>query len=97
MRREFYFFVLLLSTCGLFASIRADTNIERIKRNPAIYLNFQDVPFFYTGNPLEGLKAFAVIPPYSIQSPEVSKKIETILETELGCIGTVIKALNENM
>jgi hypothetical protein len=99
MRKRFHFLVLLLVVkCGLFANDNQDdSNIERLKRNPAIYLNFQDVPFFYSGNPLEGLNAFAVIPPYSIQSPEVNKKIETAIETELGCIGTVIKAKSEDM
>lgn len=99
MRKRFHFLVLLLVVkCGLFANDNQDdSNIERLKRNPAIYLNFQDVPFFYTGNPLEGLDAFAVIPPYSIQSPEVNKKIEAAIEIELGSIGTVIKAKSEDM
>lgn len=74
-----------------------ESNIERLKRNPGIYLNFQDVPIFYAGNPLEGLSGFAVIPPYSIQSPEVYKKIAAIIEKELGSIGTVIKAKSEDM
>ena len=74
-----------------------DGDIERLKRNPGIYLNFQDVPIFYNGNPLEGLSAFAVIPPYSIQSPEVNKKIEVVIEKELGSIGIVIKAKTEDM
>lgn len=88
----------LLITCSLSANInKEDSNIERLKRNPGIYLNFQDVPFFYTGNPLEGLDTFAVIPPYSIQSPEANQEIITIIEAELGRIGAVIKAKSEDM
>ena len=70
--------------------------VERLKRNPGTYLNLQDVPFFYTGNPLEGLTTFAVIPPYSIQNQEVYKKIEAIIEKELSTIGTVIKSKQED-
>ena len=60
-------------------------------------LNFQDVPIFNTGNPLEGLNAFAVIPPYSIQSPEVYKKIEAVIEKELSSLGAVVKAKSEDV
>jgi len=87
----------LLAANGLFAENSEDGNVERFKRNPGVYLNFQDVPIFHSGNPLEGLSAFAVIPPYSIQSPEVNKKIEALIEKELGSIGTVIKAKSEDM
>lgn len=87
----------LISMNGLLAENGEDSNVERFKRNPGIYLNFQDVPIFNSGNPLEGLRAFAVIPPYSIQSLEVNKKIEAIIEKELGSIGTVIKAKSEDM
>ena len=98
MKKVFCFlFLALVVKWGLFANNKEDSIVERLKRNPAIYLNFQDVPFFYTGNPLEGLSAFAVIPPYSIQSPEVNKQIEAAIETELGCIGTVIKTKDEDL
>lgn len=99
MKQEFYLFILSIwITYGLSANnIKEDSIIERIKRNPGIYLNFQDVPFFYTGNPLEGLEAFAVIPPFSIQSPDVLKKIEETIEAELRSIGSVIKAKSEDM
>lgn len=85
----FGFAILMLSA---FCATSEDKNIERIKRNPGVYLNPQDVPIFYEGNPLEGLNAFAVIPPYSIQSPDVNKKIGDVIEKELGTIGTIIKA-----
>jgi hypothetical protein len=93
------FFILLFAVkWNLFADDdKENRNIERLKRNPAIYLNFQDVPFFYTGNPLEGLNAFAVIPPYSIQSPEVNKQIEAAIERELGSIGTIVKVENKDL
>jgi hypothetical protein len=98
MRWICFCFLLFGVKRGLFSDDNLENrNIERLRRNPAIYLNFQDVPFFYVGNPLEGLSAFAVIPPYSIQTPEVSKRIETIIETELGNIGTVIKAEDNNL
>lgn len=100
MRKIFgYFYLIMVSATGGFSADTAsvDSNIERLKRNPGTYLNFQDVPIFYSGNPLEGLSAFAVIPPYSIQSAEVNKKIAAIIEKELGSIGTVIKAKNEDM
>jgi hypothetical protein len=87
----------LLIAGGLFADNTEEGNIERLKRNPGIYLNFQDVPIFNSGNPLEGLNAFTVIPPYSIQSSEINKKIEALIEKELGSIGTVIKAKPEDM
>ncbi len=88
----------LFSAHGFCAdNVNEDSNIERLKRNPGIYLNFQDVPVFFSGNPLEGLNAFAVIPPYSLQSSEVNKKVEAIIEKELGSIGTIIKAKSEDM
>lgn len=100
MRMAFSFLLIqsFLGTVGFCAETESEkSNIERLKRNPGIYLNFQDVPIFYEGNPLEGLNAFAVIPPYSIQSPEVNKKIEAIIEKELGAIGTVIKTKSEDI
>lgn len=98
MKRVFHFlFFALFAKSTLFANSKEDSNIERLKRDPAIYLNFQDVPFFYTGNPLEGLGAFAVLPPYSIQSPEVNKQIEATIERELGSIGTVVKAKDKDL
>jgi len=95
-------FTLLITTLSTTLGFCAETssevdNIERLKRNPGTYLNCQDVPIFYKGNPLEGLNTFAVIPPYSIQSPEINKKIEAIIEKELGSIGTVIKTKTEDM
>lgn len=91
--------ILSLFTASGFSAENSneDSNIERLKRNPGIYLNFQDVPIFYSGNPLEGLSGFAVIPPYSILNPEVNKKIEAVIEKELGRIGTVIKAKAEDV
>ncbi|MGE5196058.1 MAG: hypothetical protein ACM3JI_01855 [Anaerolineae bacterium] len=54
--------LLLFATCELSANnYNEDSVIERVKRNPGLYLNFQDVPIFYNGNPLEGLNAFAVL------------------------------------
>ena len=98
-KQSFYLLVLtLLTSYGFSADQTAeDNNIERLKRNPGTHLNCQDVPLFFSGNPLEGLSAFAVIPPCSIQSPEVNKKIEMVIEKELGSIGTVIKAKTEDM
>lgn len=75
----------------------ADENVEPLKKNPGTYLNCQDVPIFTEGNPLQGLNAFAVIPPCSIQNPEVSKKIQAVIEKELSAIGKVIKAKPDNM
>jgi len=74
----------------------AEDDIERLKKNPGSYLNLQDVPFFFNGNPLEGLDAFAVIPPYTIQSAEVNRNIEKIIEKELSSIGNVIKTKCED-
>lgn len=85
--------ILVLLTSAVFCS----DNIEILKNNPANFLNSQDVPIFYTGSPLEGLSSFAVIPTYSIQSQEVNKKIEALIERELGSIGTVIKSKSEDV
>ena len=90
--------IIYLSILTLFASNvfcadndQENSNIEKLKRNPGLYLNFQDVPIFYTGNPLEGLNTFAVLPPVSIQSLEVTKKIEAFIEASVmplmeGCV-----------
>lgn len=72
-------------------------DMERLKENPGIYLNFQDVPIFHKGNPLEGLNAFAIISPYSMQNPEVNRKIKAVIEQELGFLGTVIQAKSEDV
>ena len=72
-------------------------DMERLKENPGIYLNFQDVPIFHKGNPLEGLNAFAIISPYSMQNPEVNRKIKAVIEQELGSLGTVIQAKSEDV
>ncbi|MEK7339117.1 MAG: hypothetical protein AABZ92_00200, partial [Verrucomicrobiota bacterium] len=69
-------------------------DMERLKENPGIYLNFQDVPIFHKGNPLEGLSAFAVI---SLQNPEINNKIRSVIEQELGSLGTVIQAKSEDV
>ena len=84
------FFLHLLAIYG-------DDALERLKANPGLYLNFQDVPIFYTGNPLEGLMGFAVLPPVSIQDAEVNKKIQAIIEKELSVIGTVVKTKLEDV
>lgn len=100
MKKTFVYLLTLtlLATHGFCADKSSENgNVERLKKNPGTYLNFQDVPIFYEGNPLEGLSAFAVIPPYSIQSSEVNKQIEAVIEKELGSIGTVIKAKSEDM
>ncbi len=68
---------------------------DAIARNPALVLNSQDVPIFYSGNPLEGLNAFAVLAPYSIQNPEIHEKIKALLEKELGSIGLVIRTKDD--
>ena len=91
-----------LMLCLILALFSADAfceegTIEKLKRDPGMYLNPQDVPIFYSGNPLEGLKDFAVLPPNSLQSPEVNRKIGNMIEKELGSIGTVIKAKNEEV
>lgn len=92
MKKSFlHLFILTLFTADGFC---AENNL---KENPGIFLNSQDVPIFYTGNPLEKLEAFAVIPPCSIQNAEMNKKIEAIIEKELGAIGTVIKTKSEDM
>lgn len=72
-------------------------NAEQLKKNPGLSLNFQDVPIFVQGNPLDGLNAFAVLPPDSIQNQEVNKKIQSIIEKELGSIGKVIKAKSDDV
>ena len=72
-------------------------DMERLKENPGIYLNFQDVPIFHKGNPLEGLNAFAIISSYSMQNPEVNRKIKAVIEQELGSLGTVIQAKSEDV
>ncbi|MDN3506127.1 MAG: hypothetical protein P0S96_02755 [Simkaniaceae bacterium] len=74
-----------------------DVNEERIKRSPEIYLNPQDVPLFYVGNPLNGLDVFSIIPPYTIQTPEVNRQIEQLIVKELGSVGSVVKASDENL
>ncbi len=98
-KKIFYLSILTLFASNIFCADNDQENntIERLKRNPGLYLNFQDVPIFYTGNPLEGLNTFAVLPPVSIQNSEVSKKIEALIEKELGSIGTVIKAKPEDL
>ena len=98
-KQSFYLLILALFTSYGFSvdKTEEDGNIERLKRNPGMYLNCQDVPLFYNGNPLEGLSAFAVLPPSAIQSSEVNKKIEMAIEKELGSIGTVVKVKNEDM
>lgn len=88
-----HLFVMSLITAHGFS----EENTEVLKRNPGIRLNPQDVPIFYTGNPLEGLSSFAVIPFYSIQSPEINKKIQDVVQKELGSIGNVIKAKSDDM
>lgn len=82
----------LFSTMGFCAE-----NIEESKNNPGINLNPQDVPIFSDGNPLEGLNTFAVIPPYSFKNPKVSKEIESLIEKELGSIGTVTRSKSEDV
>ena len=72
-------------------------NAKQLKKNPGLSLNFQDVPIFVQGNPLDGLNAFAVLPPDSIQNQEVNKKIQSIIEKELGSIGKVIKAKSDDV
>ena len=62
------------------------------KENPGIYLNFQDVPIFHKGNPLEGLNAFAVI-----FHSEINNKIKSVIEQELGSLGTVIQAKSKDV
>lgn len=96
MEKKLFLLGFAMLMVNAFCSTSEDKNIERIKRNPGIYLNSQDVPIFYDGNPLEGLNSFAVIPPYSIQSQEVNKKIGDVIEKELGILGTVVKAKNED-
>jgi hypothetical protein len=89
--------LFIIFAFNVFGTEQLESNIEKLKTNPGVYLNSQDVPFFYNGNPLEGLTAFAVIPPYSIQNPEVNKKIGNIIEKELGVIGTIIRAEKGNL
>lgn len=84
--------LVLFVTCGFCASINKD--MERLKENPGIYLNFQDVPIFHKGNPLEGLNAFAII---SLQNPEINHKIKSVIEQELGSLGTVIQVKSEDV
>jgi len=69
-------------------------DMERLKENPGIYLNFQDAPIFHKGNPLEGLNAFAVI---SLQNSEINNKIKSVIKQELGSLGTVIQAKSEDV
>lgn len=91
------FFIFVVVAADVFCAATDESTIDKIKRNPGVYLSPQDVPIFYEGNPLEGLNSFAVIPPYSFQNQEVSKKIESVIEKELGSIGTIIKEKNEDI
>lgn len=68
-----------------------------LNNNPSIYLSPLDVPIFYSGNPLEGLNAFAVLPLYSIKNREIKQKIDTIIEEELKKIGKIEKLNSNNM
>ncbi|MES2200024.1 MAG: hypothetical protein V4489_07645 [Chlamydiota bacterium] len=86
-------FFTVFAVCGFCTS---DKN-EELKKNPGLSLNFQDVPIFVQGNPLDGLNAFVVLPPDSIQNQEVNKKIQSIIEKELGSIGKVIKAKSDDV
>lgn len=81
----------VLGLVAVAVSVFAETEMERVKKNPAIDLNLQDVPFFLNGNPLEGLNTFAVVPPSTFQNAAVNRKIEMIIEKELGSIGTAIR------
>lgn len=96
-KKSVLFLILTVFSIHVFSADADEEIIGKLKRNPGIYLNPQDVPIFYSGNPLEGLKTFAVIPPYSLHSPEVNQKIGSIIEKELGSLGTVIKAKDDNV
>lgn len=89
-------YLLFLSIFTVWGFCTSD-NADQLKKNPGLSLNFQDVPFFVDGNPLDGLKAFAVIPPASIQNQEANKKIQAIIEKELASIGKVIKTKSNDM
>lgn len=89
-------FMILMPAC-IFSVNQVEISSERAKKNPGVYLNSQDVPLFYVGNPLEGLTSFAVIPPLCTQNPETKKKIQAIIEKELGVVGIVIKTNDEDM
>lgn len=96
MKKPCIFLLLMLIMNENFAE-NSSGNIDNLKRNPGNYLNFQDVPIFYNGNPLEGLAGFAVIPPYSLQNPNANKQIGEVIDSELALIGTVVKVSSENM
>lgn len=66
--------LIILIAC-ISSALGSSIHAEQINDTTNIHPNFQNVPIFNTGNSLEGLSAFAVIPPYSIQSHEVYKKI----------------------
>lgn len=55
--------------------------------------HLQDVPMFYTGNPLKGLRAFACILPYNIPNKE---QINQAIEQELGSIGKIIQGSSDD-
>jgi hypothetical protein len=94
--KKIFSFLFFLNLIAIYGFCSKD-NIEQIEKNPGTYLNCQDVPIFIEGNPLQGLNAFAVIPPCSIQNIGVNKKIQYIIEKELGTIGKVVKAKSEDM
>ncbi|MBM3197666.1 MAG: hypothetical protein FJZ58_00225 [Chlamydiae bacterium] len=71
--------------------LHAEETLESLQKNPGLYLNCQDVPIFYQGNPLEGLMSFAVLLPASLRDLE-AKKIQTLITKELGSVGHVIQA-----
>lgn len=87
-------FFLLTSVFFLTPIFCSQTKIdEGIKNNPALQLNPQDVPFFSSGSPLEGLIEFNVF------VPRISgcEKIENVIEKELSLIGSVVKLKSEDM
>ncbi|MFS8562828.1 MAG: hypothetical protein LVR00_00205 [Rhabdochlamydiaceae bacterium] len=88
---------LLASIFFLASAFCAEKQVAQdTENNPALQLNPQDVPFFSTGSPLEGLIEFNVFVP-KFENENMNKKIASIIEKELGFLGAVVKLKVEDM
>ncbi len=95
MKSLFYLLTLVLFTIHGYC---IDNIEQKTQQNPGIYLNFQDVPIFSEdNNPLSNMRLFNVILPLSLKDPEIQKKIQSVLERELGIIGEVIHLKDNDM
>jgi len=97
MKMHLFFIGLFSLVASGFCTEIKESNIERLKKNPGIRLNRQDVPIFYEGHPLKGLNIFTVLSLNEVQNKEIGKKIESLIKRELGSLGSVIKVKNKNI